>query len=92
MAQFGASGIYYTQYMYTNIYTHTHYTAKDYASKIAEKSILNNFSINSLEEVLSCPSSNSHKILDLAFFWTLFTEPFFECHIHSRTLPILQGI
>ena len=40
------------------------------------------------------PSSNNHKIQDIAFsfFWILFTEPFFERHIHSRTLPILQGI
>lgn len=26
------------------------------------------------------------------FFEILFIESFFECHIHSKTWPILQGI
>lgn len=53
MAQFRLSGIYYIQYMYTHIYTHTHITQpKDYAPKTVEKSIMNDFSTRSLEEVL----------------------------------------
>lgn len=89
-------GLGYQVFIMYSIYTHLHTyikQPKDYAPKIVEKSILNNFSTKSLRgSALDVPAVSRKSGLSSFSLWILFTEPFFERHIHSRTLPILLGI